>query len=1050
MTDSVSPRLSGRLFAVLLGLVAAAALGLRLWHIDLPQLWEDDYLTLDRSLMAPADLTTVQLYQGPADTIFDFQPPLSYLLVHYALEISPTVLAARVPALLAGTLSLLVIGLLGARAGGRGAGLLAAALAGLSLFHLDFSRAIKPYALFLCTMVLSQYALIRWLDRRGDRDGGPDWPGLAGYALATAALLATAYQGAPILLGEGLAVAGLFVWRRGVFAGPGRWKRLAGLALAMGLAVLAWLPLAPGVFFAREFLRNPGIDPWHGLDFAFFADVLRGLFFQHAPHAAGATALLAGLLALGLATGRRIVVLVLAASGLAAALAILSSHSDLRPIVSWRHLSCLFPLVVVCAGVGAARLAVLAARPFRSLRAGATAATAVGVGLCALAMGPALAALEPAARHTLSRDRDLMRVLSRLPRPVPDLVFTGYHRNVLGFSSRWHLPGRFAGPGDFDRPGYRRTLIVDRFTAPSQRHRAAPRGTLLASWRTGAYTTRLAIAGLPSLAPLLLAPDAAGRLAYADDFRDWRYYREASRSRNFTVDTATGLLRPARYERPATAVWHFVLPPRAPATPAPTLTAAIDAALYKRHPTLPADAFLTVEASPDGLRYTPLARLGHADFLLPDGAPRQEPRRFFEEMGFYHQTRQATATVDLTPALGENGVWLRLTYHPGRREGFLNVDAVRLTGRCPAPVEPDRPEARPLAAAAANLARNCASTRYDPQTRPIGETAYVFAAPQHPELAGTLPGGAVIGTPAALDAFRAAHAGLRPALVLPDAAGRPAVVVHDPALAASPEAAADAGLGANRPTAKLRARTAFPVASLWLWGDLHAPTLTFGQTSVPVPVSAPPGTMLRLTPGGAGLLRFSPDFTAPGVGNGSNVHGRNLAVSTSYPDYAGGLTCRPETDCGLDYVFVSALPMTELRFQLYPRLYGGPGPTGSCRLAYSTNGRDFKTAMDFQGAPTGDWTPMFTRRFVRVRLDAPATFVTVRLTLRANAEAEFWSPERPVDRMVIEADLDARSLPPLTLPAGDTAVTLSGDARNAVWLRLGRRQSGLERVWPGR
>ncbi|MFP5258131.1 MAG: glycosyltransferase, partial [Acidobacteriota bacterium] len=801
---------SRRVFWIILAAILAAALGLRLWGIGTPQLWEDDALNLDRARLEPARLIAIQLYQGPADTIFDFQPPLSYLATHAALAVSDTVLAARTPSLLAGLLSVLGIGLLGAACAGRRAGLAAAALYAGALFHVDFSRAIKLYALFDCTLVYSLYYLARAVTP-GGRPGH-----LAGYALASAAMLWAGYQGVPVLAAQGLGLGLLFLARKGVFAGADRIARLLWIAAAMALAVALWLPVAPGLFFLEAFLKNPGINPWQGFRPEFIIEILGGFFsFNFTPSAVSVGAALA-LILLGLPGARRAPTLLVVLAGAVPCAAILTSHSDLRPIVSWRHLIALFPAVCVLAGSGASTVAAWACRRLPGAwRAGAGLLLAEAA--CALILAPPLSRLEEFQQRTLTNDRDLFRYLSRAPGPEAALAFTGYQRNAKTFAARWHLPDQAGGPGDFAAPGYERVRIVDHFWGGSMRRRAKPPGTPLASWSAGGLNTRLALAGFPSRAPLLLAPDASGRAAYADDFRDWRAYRDAYALTNCTVDAEVGLLRPRRFEQPSRAVWRFDLPPGSSQA---TVVARVTAALYKRHPTLAADSVLTISASADGQAFSPLVRLGHADFLEADGSPRLRPRRFFEEVPFYNGAcREATASVDLTPYAAGGSVWLRVEYAPGTREGFLTLAGLEVTAAGLA----TSPPSDPLAFYAANLARNCRAPAYAPDLTLIGPAASVFAAPDHPELARTLAGGQVIGTPEELADFEAAHPGLAPAFVLPDTAGRPAVVVHDPALCNA--TGGGIALSDAAPHARLDqvGDQPLPVSSLTLAGRINAP-----------------------------------------------------------------------------------------------------------------------------------------------------------------------------------------------------------------------------------
>ena len=1025
---------SRRVYWLILCGILAAALALRLGHIGTPQLWEDDALNLDRAMLEPARILTVQLYQGPADTIFDLQPPLSYLLTHLALAMSDTVLAARTPSLIAGMLSILGIGLLGAAGAGRRAGLAAAALYAGALFHVEFSRAIKLYALFDCTLVYSLYFLVLSLSSRRRPIH------LAGYAAATTAMLWAGYQGVPVLAAQGLGVFLLFVARKRLFAAPDRLSRLACILAAMALAVFLWLPVAPGLFFINAFLKNPHINPWQGFSPQFAAEVLGGFFYLNFDPTAWAVPAILALALLGLPAAWSAPTFLAFLAGLLPCIAILTSQSDLRPIVTWRHLIALLPLVAILVGSGASTLAGWISRRLPA-RTRATAALLLAGAACALILAPPLGRLGDFYQRTLTNDRDLFRFLSRAPGPDAALEFTGYQRNAKRFAARWHLPGQVVEPGDFAAPGYARVRIVDHFWGASQRRRAKPPGTQLASWGAGGLNARVALAGLPSRAPLLLSPDASGRAAYGDDFRDWRAYRDAYSLDNFTVDAETSLLRPTRFEQPSTATWRFDLPPGGNRA---SVAARVTAALYKRHPTMPADSVLTILASADGTTFVPLATLGHADFLDADGRPRLRPRRFFEEVPFYNGAcREAAADVDLTPYCARGSVWLRVAYAPGAREGFLTLAGIEVT----AAGLPTAPPIDALAFYAANLARNCRAPAYDPGVALLGRAAYVFAAPDHPELAGSLAGGEVVGAPHELAVFQTAHPGLEPAYVLPDATGRPAVVVHDPALA-------DGGgivLSDAAPRARLNrvGNAPLDVRSLTLAGRIQAPTLQIGDERVPVPVSAPPGTVLRLTPGGAGVFSFTPNFDPPDFTDGPNAHFQNMASSTSYPEYAGGATCRPNTDCWFEYVFISAFPITELRLLAYPRLYGDAGGQGAATAAYSTDGNTFKTLFTERNDNAGQWSPLFSRQFVRVRLPKRTNRLTVRFSLFANATAEFWSPARPIDRMLLEASLDARSLPAFTLPAGPSRVTLGGEPGNDLHVWFGEREPGLERVWPG-
>ncbi len=1026
---------SRRMFWTLLLAVLALAAGLRLWQLDTPQLWEDDYLNLSRAALPASTIIAVQQQLGPADTIYDLQPPLQFLIVRAALAVHDSVLAARLPALAAGLASILGLALLGAACAGRRAGLIAALLCAGTLFHIDISRAIKLYAPFFCFFVFSMLLLTRALAATRRR-----LLLLAGYAAVTGAMLWAGYQGAPILAAQGLWVAALFLGRKPPFDGPDRLPRLLPVALAMALATAAWLPIARGPFILQSFLANPQASLTSGLTLGFFADILGGFFHTSYPVSSVTVAGVAVLAALGLITCRNATTLLLVLCAAVPAATILTSKSDLRELVNWRHLIAALPAVTILAGAGASRLGGLFVRALPARLAPAGALLVAG-GLAGLVLTGPLSQLGEYARRTLTNDRDFFRYVSRAPGPEAALAFTGWQRNARAFAARWHLGDEAAGPGDFDRPGYRRLRLADQIFAPSQRLRAAPEGTLLASWSAAGLQSRLALAGFPSRAPLLLVPNTSGAAGYSDDFRDHKAYRDAYALKNMVADAEVSLLRPVRSSQPAAAIWRFDLPP---GSPAPKVTAAVEAALYKRHPSLPADSRLVIEASADGATFTPLATLGHDDFLLPDGTPRLEKRRFYEEVPFYQGVvRTARAEVDLTPFLAAGSVRLRVRYLPGTSEGLLALAGIAVTGTGLAPV-PDGG----LSFYAANLARNCASPAYAPGVTLLGPRAMVFAAPDQAALAGELPGGATVNPPEALAAYDAANPNTPPAYILPDAAGKPALVVADPALGPG-HGGAPLSDAAPRTGLDLAGDAPLTVRTLTLAGRLSAPVLTLGETRVPIPIAAPDGTVARLTPGGLGLLSFTPDFDPPDFTDRPTAHSLNMEASDSYPGYAGGVRCRAGTDCWFEYVFVSAFPVTELRVMAYPRLYGDPGTKRQCTVTYAADGGPPTTMLTAQAEHEGRWNRMFDRRFARVVLPKPATQVVVRFTLVAEPSAEFWSPTRPIDRMAVEAVLDARNLPPLAVPPGRSELTLSGGAGNDFRVWFSGRALGKERVWPG-
>lgn len=151
-----------RLLAAALLLLGAA---LRFWGLGDHSQWYDEMLV------------TVQA-SFPLSYILDLcsrvevHPPFYYLLNKALQALSPSDLMLRLPSALAGTASLALMGLLGARLGAlagraRAAGFFTLALACANPMHIWISRQARPYALMEFFGCLGLLALLRLLDGSG-------------------------------------------------------------------------------------------------------------------------------------------------------------------------------------------------------------------------------------------------------------------------------------------------------------------------------------------------------------------------------------------------------------------------------------------------------------------------------------------------------------------------------------------------------------------------------------------------------------------------------------------------------------------------------------------------------------------------------------------------------------------------------------------------------------------------------------------------------------------------------------------------------------------
>ncbi|WP_428567105.1 MAG: glycosyltransferase family 39 protein [Solidesulfovibrio sp. DCME] len=1004
----------------------AALVATRLWRLDGPSLWEDDYLNLDRALMPLADMFAVQKFQGPADTIFDFQPPLTYALQHLALAVDGGSLAARLPSVVAGLFLPVALGLLGRRLFDRETGLACLMLGTFLLFPIRYAQAIKFYAVFLCLAVTSMWLLVRAV-ARNDRTS---W---AAYALAAIGMGYAGYQGFPTLAVQAIyAVAVIAAATRQAAPGERR-TRLRRAVVTLGCVGLALTPWLEAVVFVQAFLREPAMDVWSGIDARFFADILAAFVAGGAGSASGwlAAWVVAAGLGTAVALGRRQygAVGLLGLWFVVMAVVLIGSKSHLRSMLGPRHFAPAFPVLVLLAAHGLVAVARWAGRLAGGLRGGRIAGPAVAAAGGLVLSWPSLAAYPAYYSRTMSLDREFFQWLDRAGGPTDALEFHGYKRNTKRFAARWYLPGRFAEAGTFDGPGYRRILDIDSVYSDAAAARPRLPGLALKEFDALFTTTRVSLAPAASRAPLVLDPGPDGAFRYDDDFRGRNFYTDAFAARNMTLDTELGLLRPARYSRPAEAVWAFEA---APGQEASDIRLTVAAALFKRHPSLSADSTLTVAASADGHDWTPLGVIGQEAFPLADGQPVTVPKAFFEEIDFYHgRCREARLEYAVPGRLAAGGrLYVRLGYRPGHVEGFLNIAGLELTAAVRS-LGPAGPADTPLARQAGHLLANVRAVPWLEAADGREEGLFAFAAPGFLDL---LAAGLPLGSPEAGKRFLARHPGIEPAAVLEGRDGRPALRLYDTTLATQ-----GVRLDAASPGKRLRGLPpgdAGPV-SLRLRGDIRGPVLRLGDRELSLPVLAPPGSVLTVTPGATGRLSFVPDWTDVPRAEEAMSYAQDLARSKRL---RGELTCRGEGGCTFTYTFVSALPMTEVRLKAFPQVYANPCrkcPENAARVLASTDGgASWRTLVDETGGEPCSWTPAGQYVVKRLRLDTPATSLLLAFHLGRGEQAGFLSPSWNVDGMYVEADLDARALPPLRLPGGAVDVSLADPGENDFTLTL--------------
>jgi len=201
-----------------LWVVLVIALMLRLYRLTSLSLWLDEGSSIRFSKLAVSQLL------GSAG-IYDTHPPLYYLIVHYVLKLVPDVAAGRLVSATVGTLSVLVIYVLGREIYSLRAGIVAAMLIAVSPLHIWYSQEARMYALLGLLGLVSYLSL--WL--ASNRQQWWLWPV---YVLSTTLTLYTDYSAALVLVPQ-LVLLPLLSRRRQV---------LRKFALALVIVCFLYLP----------------------------------------------------------------------------------------------------------------------------------------------------------------------------------------------------------------------------------------------------------------------------------------------------------------------------------------------------------------------------------------------------------------------------------------------------------------------------------------------------------------------------------------------------------------------------------------------------------------------------------------------------------------------------------------------------------------------------------------------------------------------------------------------------------------------------------------
>ena len=222
-------------FALLLTIVIALAL--RMYRLGSQSLWLDEAWSVR---VANHSLGEILRYRSNI-------PPLHQVVVRLFIAILGTSeFSVRLPSVLAGVLSVVLVYAITTRLFNKSAGLVAGLILAISPYHVWYSQDARPYALLIVLSLASVWFFLNLRDR-------PNFIGFTGYVVTTTLAMYTHVYALFLLLFQNLYM--LYSWRKPARLGL---KWIVSQATVLVLSV----PWYHFIFFI--FSGHRGAAPWAG------------------------------------------------------------------------------------------------------------------------------------------------------------------------------------------------------------------------------------------------------------------------------------------------------------------------------------------------------------------------------------------------------------------------------------------------------------------------------------------------------------------------------------------------------------------------------------------------------------------------------------------------------------------------------------------------------------------------------------------------------------------------------------------------------------------
>jgi len=963
---------SDRLIIVAITLTAA---WLRFLNIGQPSLWWDEFITVGASLKPLADMLSVLKNIGPSDIGVELFPPLAHVITHGLTLIGRNDVLMRLPGVLAGVALVPMVYILCRRPLGRLSALCAAALITLSVYHIHYSREVRPYSLFMLENVVALHLLYEGLTQGRKRL-------LWGYGAVAAAMFYTSYMAATLVFAQGIFAVILLASR--FKAGARTDARTLGTILCLSLtaAGVVYLPWASGQINIYTLLHDPGFKANFSLDFVtsslkeFAAFAYRGEFPAGWTFAglglAGCAAALAG------KSGRFVLLMALWTLMPVAGIFLAKARMEL----SSRYIFTFFLFFGVFAGhLLATAVERIADRLFGDRHPIYIARLTTALFLCLLVSRPNMECLSEYYSRETSHYKELVTYLAENRNNQDSVLF--YNPRNLKLILDWYGPELLRPVKNLPPGGYHRAVLL------SPESMKAPEKFPLSVWRTRIEDVDVLGVGIARTPVQPMTPDSEGRFVYADNYADLKMIEDAHSAYNLVPSPLSRTLTAHDAGSSGWCVYRFQALKGQSVSQA-KLTVEVTTQILA---SIPNDSKVVISLAPAGRAQTVLATVNQDSFKQPDGSfvPANHERKLF-----------ITVSADLTHNLaGAESFDLRFDYGDCTRSAAIEVRSFRLEASLAGP--PVSPAARP----GMQLDQLPVAPWIPGQDVVLSGSVHAFS------LDGKIDRPNV-GSPADLETYLNIHPGDKPVRVLAYRDETPAIALYDPALA--------------NPFVRVaqdddRIVSAFPtgtrqVRSFKLRGELDRPVLRIGTLGLPLPVTYPGPAELTVNPGAEAELVVSPLFTKQDLRLDSLASQDNIQRNAD----EDCLSCAEDRPCHLTYAVSSSLPMTKIRITSFPRVLSDPSGRFSIGTRISTDGKNWREVNSYSGSGSGRWEGWKIPQYTLVSLDKPAREVLIRFVLTGQ-KAQLWSA--PDARMRFEIRMDASRVPVPAIDSWPVRLSLS-------------------------